>query len=316
MAGALTGRWDRLPRIAPRTRFVFFLSGSILVSFASFFIVGGPADQDRAIAGAVVFGPIFVVVLIVYIRVLRHSGPRDNASYRLISEQDPAEDLPLHRVRSTNELWRDFPSLLISRALLAISTGYCGLNILIYAFAHSVHAGRNSIVYGSAAVVFLLLFTAARHRYLRLRDVDFATAPPSVIHVVAALLVDSDGRALMVRKRGTDRFMQPGGKPEAGETDAEALSRELKEELGLVIPPSELTFVGQFVTAAANEEDTVLYADVFDAPVVTSAVAVRAEIEELLWVDPANPGHIELAPLSSDELLPLLAARRTGPSSP
>lgn len=315
MAGALTGRWDRLPRIAPRTRFVVYLSGSILVSSLVFYSVGGQADQNRAIANALVYGSIFMVALIFHIRSQRRSGPRKNASYRLISEQDPAEDRPLHRVRSSIELWRDFPSLLIARALLTISTGYGVLNILIFAFAHSAHAGRNAIVCGSAAVFFLLMFAAARHRYLRLRDVDFATEPPAVIHVVAALLVDPDGRALMVRKRGTDRFMQPGGKPEDGETGAEALSRELEEELGLLIPPSELSFVGQFVTAAANEEDTLLYADVFDAPIVTSTVAVRAEIEELLWVDPANPGYIELAPLSSDELLPLLAARRSGQSS-
>lgn len=134
-----------------------------------------------------------------------------------------------------------------------------------------------------------------------------------VIHVVAALLVDEDGRALMVRKRATTRFMQPGGKPETGETGAQALARELAEELGLVIPPSEFTFISQFVTAAANEEDTVLYADVFDAPVVTARVEARAEIEELLWVDPANPGSIALAPLSSEELLPMLAARLARP---
>lgn len=37
-----------------------------------------------------------------------------------------------------------------------------------------------------------------------------------VIEVVAALVTGPDGRTLLVRKRGTVLFMNPGGKPEAG----------------------------------------------------------------------------------------------------
>ena len=136
---------------------------------------------------------------------------------------------------------------------------------------------------------------------------------PAVLRIVAALIVDERGRALLVRKRGTTRFMQPGGKPEPGETDAAALARELEEELGLVVDPHELVLVDEFVADAANEAHTVLDARVFDAPVILSPVAgtieVAQEIEELVWVDPAEPGPVELAPLSSEFLLPLLAAR-------
>ncbi len=136
------------------------------------------------------------------------------------------------------------------------------------------------------------------------------TDSPVRLRIVAALLVDVDGRALLVRKRGTRRFMQPGGKPEAGESAEDALVRELKEELGLQVAPGYLRRVGRFSALAANEADTVVDAEIFDAPVVTTAVAVAAEIEELLWIDPADPGGIDLAPLSRDILLPLLAARR------
>jgi 8-oxo-dGTP pyrophosphatase MutT (NUDIX family) len=42
-----------------------------------------------------------------------------------------------------------------------------------------------------------------------------------------------DGRLLGVRTRGRNRFYLPGGKPEPGETEEEALVREVREELGL-----------------------------------------------------------------------------------
>ncbi|MBK4346881.1 NUDIX hydrolase [Lacisediminihabitans changchengi] len=138
---------------------------------------------------------------------------------------------------------------------------------------------------------------------------------PAVLRIVAALVVDERGRALLVRKRGTTRFMQPGGKPEAGETDAAALARELQEELGLVVDPDELVLVGRYSADAANEADTVLDARVFDAPIIlgpiVDTIEVAQEIVELVWVDPADPGAIALAPLSSEILLPLLASRNS-----
>ena len=54
-----------------------------------------------------------------------------------------------------------------------------------------------------------------------------------IITIAAALLIAPDGKTLLVRKRGTQAFMQPGGKIEPGEAAAMALARELKEELGL-----------------------------------------------------------------------------------
>jgi 8-oxo-dGTP diphosphatase len=122
---------------------------------------------------------------------------------------------------------------------------------------------------------------------------------PPVIRVVAALIVDPDGRLLLVRKRGTDRFMQAGGKPEAGETARAALVRELEEELGLRIAEDDLDPIGAFVTDAANEAGHRLEAEVFRLEVAVP-VEPRAEIEELRWLTPDDARALgpRLAPLA------------------
>ncbi len=40
-----------------------------------------------------------------------------------------------------------------------------------------------------------------------------STFHPSAIRIAAALITRADGRVLLVRKRGTALFLQPGGKP-------------------------------------------------------------------------------------------------------
>jgi 8-oxo-dGTP diphosphatase len=116
------------------------------------------------------------------------------------------------------------------------------------------------------------------------------------LRIVAAVLRDPEGRWLLVRKRGTTAFMQPGGKLEAGEAPADALVRELKEELGLAVDVRDLTHAGRHTVPAANEPGYDVDADVYKAP-LTGPVAPLAEIEELRWVDVTAPGDLELAPL-------------------
>jgi 8-oxo-dGTP diphosphatase len=128
------------------------------------------------------------------------------------------------------------------------------------------------------------------------------------IRVAAALVRNDRGQALLVRKRGTVMFMNPGGKYEPGETAAQTLVRELEEELGLVVTESDLAYLGFFETDAANEPGHALEAEVFAVSIAASVEAVivaQAEIAELRWVDPVSPGDLPLAPLARDHILPL-----------
>ena len=102
----------------------------------------------------------------------------------------------------------------------------------------------------------------------------------TVIQIAAAIILDEFGRTLLVRKRGTEAFMQAGGKIEPGETPIDALRRELKEELDI-----DLTEAPDYLGA-------------FSAP--------AAELEEIRWVDPRALPPMVLAPLTRDHLLPSL----------
>ena len=125
------------------------------------------------------------------------------------------------------------------------------------------------------------------------------------ILVSAAILTDADGRVLVVRKQGTTRFMQPGGKPEAGETPAETLTRELHEELGLELGLDDLEPLGRFVSEAANEPGHRVVADAFVVTIGAAQPVAQAELAELRWITPADAETLPLAPLSVEHLLPL-----------
>jgi len=123
------------------------------------------------------------------------------------------------------------------------------------------------------------------------------------IRIAAAVIVDGQGRLLLVRKRGTSAFMQPGGKIEPGERPEAALVRELREELGLSIEPAMLRSLGACSAQAANEPDATVVADLFETPLAGTPLPA-VEIEEMIWIDPSRHGDVTLAPLTRDAVLP------------
>lgn len=128
----------------------------------------------------------------------------------------------------------------------------------------------------------------------------------TTLRIAAAVILDDAGRILLVRKRGTTAFMQPGGKLEPGEQAAACLARELHEELGLVVDATTFEHWGRFGAAAANELNTDVDCDIYGVTISQQPI-VAAEIEELRWVA-LDDTSLEIAPLALEVVWPRLLA--------
>lgn len=138
-----------------------------------------------------------------------------------------------------------------------------------------------------------------------------------VVNVCAVAIRDERGYVLTVRKKSSDGFMMPGGKPEPGEIPVQTACREVNEEIGLTPDPSRMHHRGLLEAAALNESGFTVRAETYEyAPTdeqyeQLATLVPQAEIAELRWVDPAmaRPSDIAAqAPLNTEQIFPLLAA--------
>lgn len=115
---------------------------------------------------------------------------------------------------------------------------------------------------------------------------------------VGGLVYDVDGRLLLIRRAhdpGRGLWSVPGGRVEAGESDVEALVREMAEETGLVVQPGEL--VGRVRRGPYAIAD-------YRATVAGGRLRAGDDAADARWCSAADLAELPLV----DELLETLAS--------
>jgi len=109
-----------------------------------------------------------------------------------------------------------------------------------------------------------------------------------IIQKVAWIEVQ-DRKALFVRPKGKTLFINVGGKYEKGESDSEALKREITEEPGAQLLVGTMDYIDMFSAPLADQPDDTVEIKAFWAE-VEGVLIPGSEIEEIGWLT-SNDGE-------------------------
>ncbi len=98
-----------------------------------------------------------------------------------------------------------------------------------------------------------------------------------------SLLIIKDRKVLYARSFNKDKWYTPGGKRESGETDEQALVREIKEELSIDIIPSTIKYYGVFEAQAHGKPEGTMVRITCYTGEFTGKIAASNEIEEVKY---------------------------------
>jgi ADP-ribose pyrophosphatase YjhB (NUDIX family) len=110
---------------------------------------------------------------------------------------------------------------------------------------------------------------------------------------VGAVIKDGQGRLLLIKRGhppGAGLWSLPGGRIEPGETDAEALVREMREETGLVIQAGLLIGTVRRPAQGGGVLDIRDYA----ATVIGGTLRAGDDAADARWVDASELGSLPL----------------------
>jgi 8-oxo-dGTP diphosphatase len=112
-------------------------------------------------------------------------------------------------------------------------------------------------------------------------------APADVVPCVGAIIIDGAGRLLLIKRGhepGKGLWSIPGGRVEPGETDEQAVIREVREETGLVVRPGRL--IGAVRRAAPG--GAVLDIRDYAATVAGGTLAAGDDADDARWAGGAE----------------------------
>jgi 8-oxo-dGTP diphosphatase len=107
-----------------------------------------------------------------------------------------------------------------------------------------------------------------------------------------AWILINDRSILSTRSYGKDKYYIPGGKRELGETDVQALCREIKEELSVELNIETLQFLGEFQAQAhGHPVGTIVKMTCYMAEYIGD-LKPDSEIEEIKWLNHGDKDKI------------------------
>jgi 8-oxo-dGTP diphosphatase len=99
-----------------------------------------------------------------------------------------------------------------------------------------------------------------------------------------------DQKVLETLSRGKDTWYIPGGKREAGETDQQALIREIKEELRVELIPESIKHYGTFEAPAHDKPAGTFIRMTCYTARYTGTLKPSAEVEKMDWFGYSKKG--------------------------
>ncbi|HSD98269.1 MAG TPA: NUDIX domain-containing protein [Patescibacteria group bacterium] len=93
-----------------------------------------------------------------------------------------------------------------------------------------------------------------------------------------------DRKILSTRSKGKDAWYIPGGKREKGETDQQALIREVKEELSVDLLPETITYIDTFKAQAHGKPEGVFVQMTCYSAEYKGELIPAAEIDEMKYL--------------------------------
>lgn len=93
-----------------------------------------------------------------------------------------------------------------------------------------------------------------------------------------------DKTVLSTRSKGKDVWYIPGGKREEGESDTEALIREVKEELSVELLPESIAYYGTFEAQAHGKAEGMVVRMTCYTASFSGELRASAEVEEFAYV--------------------------------
>lgn len=118
----------------------------------------------------------------------------------------------------------------------------------------------------------------------------------ALVACVGGLAYDAEGRILLVKRRnnpGSGLWSVPGGRVEPGESDTQAVIREMAEETGLTVEPGAL--VGRVQRGPYSIAD-------YRCVVVGGSLQAGDDATDARWCDAAALDDLPLVPLLLETL--------------